>query len=232
MKNPSTSPSSKKSARDFAYDQVKQGIIEGKLFPEQSIVEEELASKLKISRTPLREALQRLEIENWVVRKSNGRLKVAPISVKEVKEVFNVRAKLEEIVTLEATENATDKDIKQLSKIADMLKEAYREGKIEDILDYGAQFHSYIYKLSRNKTVNDILSQLNGHIHRYRRLVSSQNIDQSSKEKEEHQVILDYIANKDSKNAARAMKAHIENSLILAIQAIEIYEKDKARSIW
>lgn len=233
MKNQSDSPPLKISAKDLAYYQIKQWIIDGKLYPDQSVVEEELSSKLEISRTPLREALQRLELENMVVRKSNGRLKIAPISAKEVTEIFNVRSKLEEIITVEATENATDEDIKKLSAIVGMLKEAYQDGEVDDILYYGAKFHTYIYELSGNKTVNNILSQLNDHIHRYRRLVPTQNIDQESGAEEEHEVILDYIANKDSKGAARAMQAHIENSLASAITAIETYEKEnKDRLIW
>lgn len=220
------------SAKDFAYYQIKQWIIDGKLYPDQSVVEEELSTKLEISRTPLREALQRLELENMVVRKSNGRLKIAPISAKEVTEIFNVRSKLEEIITVEATENATDDDIKKLSTIVNMLKEAYRDGNIGDILYHGAKFHSYIYELSGNKTVNNILSQLNDHIHRYRRLVPSQNTDPENEVEEEHQVILDYIANRDSEGAARAMQEHIEKSLASAITAIETYEKNRERSIW
>ena len=231
MKNQIDRPSLKISAKDFAYNQIKQRIIEGKLHPDQSVIEEDLSSKLEISRTPLREALQRLELENMVIRQSNGRLKIAPISVKEVKEIFNVRSKLEGIVTVEATENATDDDIKNLSNITHNIKKAYQEGSIQDILYYGAKFHSYIYELSGNKTVNNILSQLNDHIHRYRRLVPKQNIDQIIEE-DEHQVILNYIADRDTKGAARAMQKHIENSLASAITAIEAYENNKARSIW
>ena len=219
------------SARDFAYNQIKQRIIEGTLHPDQSVIEEELSSKLEISRTPLREALQRLELENMIVRQSNGRLKIAPISVREVKEIFNVRSKLEGIVTREATENAADEDIKKLSAIAASSKKAYQEGNIEDVLHYGAKFHSYIYELSGNKTVNNILSQLNDHIHRYRRLVPNQNTDQMIEE-DEHQVILKYIADGDAESAANAMQKHIENSLATAVTVIEEYEKNKVSSIW
>lgn len=229
MKNRTESTSSKMSAKEFAYQQLKKRIIEGKLYPDQPIVEEDLSSKLEISRTPLREALQSLEIEKLVVRKPNGRLKVAPISVKEVKEIFNVRSKLEEIVTLEATENAAEKDIQNLLKIVDMIKRAYRNGNLEDILVYGAEFHSYIYNLSGNNTVNYILFQLNDHIHRYRRLVPNQHKDLYTEEKEEHEVILEYIAKKDGAGAAQAMKSHIENSLTTAIIAIETYQKN---TVW
>lgn len=233
LKNQLDNPSLKRiSAKDYAYFQIKEKIIEGKLHPDQSVIEEELSSKLEISRTPLREALQRLEFENMVVRQTNGRLKIAPISVQEVKEIFNVRAKLEGIAVVEATQNATEKDIRALSNIAYMIKKTYSDGNIEDILYYGAQFHSYIYDLSGNKTVNNMLSQLNDHIHRYRRLVPHQSIERVIEAGDEHQHILDRIAANDPKGAEIEIQQHIKNSLDSAITAIKEYEKKLNRSIW
>src|SRR5690625_1765840 len=196
------------SARDFAYFEMKQKILEGVLAPDQPIVEEDLSSELGISRTPLRGALQQLEFENLVVRKSNGRLKVAPISIQEVKEIFNVRSKLEEIAVEQATENATKDDIRNLSNIVHMIKQTYSDGRIDDILHYGAQFHNYIYDLSGNGTVNNILTQLNDHIHRYRRLVPEQDINRVIEAGEEHEIILDRIAHKDKKGARQVIKEH------------------------
>ncbi|NRG43991.1 GntR family transcriptional regulator [Bacillus sp. CRN 9] len=96
---------SRVSAKDIVYTKLKKGIISCEFKPGQAIIEDDLASELEVSRTPLREALQRLEIEELVIRQQNGRLKVAPVSVKEVKELFLVRSMLEGIVVLEAIEN-------------------------------------------------------------------------------------------------------------------------------
>ncbi|MFD1040465.1 GntR family transcriptional regulator [Virgibacillus byunsanensis] len=220
------------SAKDYAYYEIKQRITEGKLHPDQPVIEEDISSKLKISRTPLRGALERLEFEKLVVRQSNGRLKIAPISVEEVKEIFKVRSKLEEIAVIEATENATDNDIRILSEIASKIMNTSKDGNIEDVLYYGAKFHSYIYDLSGNKTVNNFLAQLNDHIHRYRRLVPKQSVERIIEEGEEHQLILDCIANKDTEGAELAMNKHIQKSLSSAITAIGIYENNNDSSIW
>lgn len=232
MGNYKPKPSLKMSSRDFAFKEIKKAIVEGKLFPEQSIVEEEIAVKLKISRTPLREALLQLETEHWVVRKSNRRLKVAPISAEEVKELFNVRAKLEEIVTYEATLNASEKDIRKLSVIADKIESSYHRKNSADVLEYGAEFHNSIYELSANRTVNTILSLLNDQISRYRHLVPGQNIVDFNRRKDDHRKILEHISAKKPEKAAQAMKNHIDTSLVTAIKAIEIYEKNKETSIW
>src|SRR5699024_4894620 len=111
------------TAKEFAYTEIKKQIIEGKLEPDIAIIEETLATNLEISRTPLREALQRLEQEDLVIRQNNGRLKVAPLSIQEVKELFEVRAKLESIMVMQATENMTDKDANKLTMIVNMIKE-------------------------------------------------------------------------------------------------------------
>src|SRR5699024_9302330 len=132
----------KVSARDFAYIEIKEQIIKGKLEPDTPIVEDHLATELEISRTPLREALHRLEVEELVERQNNGRLKVAPISKKEVEEIFTIRSKLEGIVVMQATENATEEDLFHLSTITRMIKESLKKGLQENVLYYGSEFHS------------------------------------------------------------------------------------------
>src|SRR5690625_4864974 len=159
------------STSDVCSSDLKASIITGELKPDEPIVEKQLAQVLEISRTPLREALHRLELEELVVRQMNGRLKVASISVQEVKEIFTVRGKLEGLVVANATENAMAKDIDHLKTIVEMIKKSFEEGKIEEILYYGSEFHLSIYELSKNKTAVNILYQLNDHIYRYRRMI-------------------------------------------------------------
>lgn len=211
----------KVSARDFAYIEIKEQIIKGKLEPDTPIVEDHLATELEISRTPLREALHRLEVEELVERQNNGRLKVAPISKKEVEEIFTIRSKLEGIVVMQATENATEEDLFHLSTITRMIKESLKKGLQENILYYGSEFHSYIYELSNNKTAVGILSQLNDHIHRYRQLIPSRNEDRLKDAYEEHQKILDHIAARNPEAAKDAAQTHIEHSLEAVKVSIE-----------
>lgn len=216
------------SAKDFAYSELKQQIIDGILRPNQSVIESELSQDLDISRTPLREALQRLELEGLIVRKRNGRMKIAPISVQEATEVFNVRAKLEGIVTAEATDNATKQDIDYLTGIVNQLKQQYIVGNNEGILHFGSMFHSYIYELSGNRTANHILSLLNDHIHRYRRLIPHDTLSNQTDE-DEHQIILDFMVEKNALAAQQAVEQHIQQSLELTIHVVMQYEKNMSK---
>lgn len=208
------------TAKEFAYTEIKKQIIEGMLEPDVAIIEETLANNLDISRTPLREALQRLEQEDLVTRQNNGRLKVAPLSIQEVKELFGVRAKLESIMVMQATENMTEKDAKKLTMIVNMIKETAKIGEVQDVLHYGTEFHGSIYALSQNKTVNKILIQLNDRIHRYQHLLPINDMEHFQSSYKEHQIVLDYMKSGDKKGAQVAMESHIENSLDAVVHAI------------
>ncbi|MFD1040583.1 GntR family transcriptional regulator [Virgibacillus byunsanensis] len=211
------------SSKDIAYEQLKERIIKCIFDPGQPIVEDELAKELEISRTPLREALLRLELEGLVVRNSNGRIKVAPISIKELKELFIMRSKLEGIVIVDAIDNITEEDVKYLSYLAKMVKLTSRLRNHEDIDNFGAQFHNFIYNISGNKTAVKILFQLNDHINRYRRLAHKHIID-TKKASDEHEIILEYIINKDKVNAESKIVNHIIGSMNQAVKAVEKYE--------
>ena len=209
------------STSDYAYSNIKESIITGELKPGEPIVEKQLAKVLEISRTPLREALHRLELEELVVREMNGRLKVASISVQEVKEIFAVRGKLEGLVIAHATENATAKDIDYLQTILEMIKNSFKEGQTEGILYYGSEFHSFIYELSKNKTAVKILYQLNDHINRYRRMISNHNINRFEKSISEHEQMIKCMRENDMESAQLAMEHHIKASMDTVISSIQ-----------
>src|SRR5690625_5009872 len=158
------------SAPDFAYQTLKNQIIGGTLAPDQPIVEQTLSTEREVSRTPLREAIQRLEYEDLLTRKANGRLKVSTISIKDVEEIFIVRSKLEAVAVEQAIDNMTEEDEKKLSHLTFMIEEMSKQKVIEEVVNYGEQFNKYIYQLSNNQTVIKILLQLNINIVRYRRL--------------------------------------------------------------
>ncbi len=215
------------STKDFAYLEIKHLIINGDYEPDRNLIEENLAAELEISRTPLREALQRLEIEELVVRQPNGRLKVASISVQEVQEVFIVRRLLEGITARQAAEKATPKDIQSLSDLTRMIVDAAKEGRREDVVFYGSQFHAHLYDISGNRTVLKILNQLNDCISRYRRLGPLRSADRSRLAAEEHQRIFDLIAAGDAEGAELEMQKHIQNSLAVAVESIEVYLRER-----
>ena len=174
-----------------------------------------------MSRTPLREAIQRLEFEDLLVRKPNGRLKVAPISIKDVEEIFIVRSKLESVAVERAIDNMTQKDKNRLSHLSLMIEEMSKQKVIDEVVNYGERFHHYIYQLSNNKTIIKILMQLKDHIDRYRRLTPLKRSIESRGAVNEHQLILDYMIDKNKDKAKKAMESHIINSMNSIVEKIK-----------
>ena len=208
-------------SKDYAYMEIKKRIISGDLEPDQSLVEESLTSELEISRTPLREALQRLEMEELVVRQPNGRLKVASISKQEIEEIFVARSMLEGIVAGQAAQKADEKDIQKLSNILKQIEEASQAGDYKQMTHYGGEFHTCLYGISGNKMTVKILILLNDHIQRYRQLIPKRSKERTGKAVNEHNQILEHIIAKDVSGAEMAMREHILSSLAVLIANIE-----------
>lgn len=213
-------PSRRPSAMEHAYNELKTQIIDGTLLPNQSIVEQSVSKELEVSRTPLREAIQRLELEALLTRKSNGRLKVAPLSIKEVEEVFQVRSKLETIAVEDAMNNMTDEDMEQLTHLSFMINQMHQQKIMKEVIRYGEKFHHYIYELSGNKTVIKLLSQLKDHIARYRQLTPMNESGESCESINEHQLILRYMIDGDVERASSTMEKHITRSMYSVMERI------------
>lgn len=223
------------STKDIAYVDIKSKIIKCELIPNQAIVEETLAEELGISRTPLRSAIQRLELEGMIIRNANGRLNVAPVSIKELKDLFIMRSKLEGIVVGDAIDNLTRSDIEHLSYLAEMIKVTSKLKNTESINDFGSQFHKAIYEISNNDTVTRVLEQSKDHITRYRRLaikyiVDVDNDNEIQKGDHEHQQILEFMISKNKQLAIEATEKHILNTMNRALPAMEKYHYSEIKS--
>lgn len=207
-------------SKDYAYNELKNRILSGDIQPEEDLIESRLAEELNISKTPLREALQKLEVEELVIRQPNGRLKTASITVKEVEELFLIRSYLEGIIVKQATDLATNEEIEELSNCCYKIAQATKYKESEEILRYGKQFHTMLYDISGNRTAVKILTQLNDHLARYRRLVP----DNKDSDSNDHAVILEHIKNGEGTEAEETMRNHVISSMGTAIAAIKRYE--------
>jgi DNA-binding GntR family transcriptional regulator len=214
-------------SKDYAFMEIKQRIISGELAPGQPLVEESLTNELEISRTPLREALQRLEMEELVVRLPNGRLRVASISKKEVEEIFVARSMLEGIIAGQVAKNAQEQDIQNLQGILRMIQVGSENRNYDEIIFYGAEFHTCLYEISGNKTTVKILAMLNDHIQRYRQLFPRNGKERTERAVAEHTEILEKIIAKDPEGAELAMRKHILNSLATLLANIDHLQNDE-----
>ncbi|ASA26368.1 hypothetical protein B9T62_17790 [Paenibacillus donghaensis] len=206
-------------SKDNTYYALKQKIIDSELEPDQVVHEENLAALLGVSRTPLREAIQRLENEEFLVRQPNGRLKVASVTLKEVEEIFLIRSMLEGYIAKNAARHATEQDIHQLKAMIEKIKYSFQLGASQDFVSYGFEFHDYLSQISQLKTFEKILNQLRDHALRYCRYVTMHG-NWNTQADEEHNYILQMIADRNEEGAERAMQDHILSSLTTAVERI------------
>ncbi|MNO76710.1 HTH-type transcriptional regulator McbR [compost metagenome] len=217
---------SRRLSKDNTYYALKQKIMDSELEPNQPVHEEKLAALLGVSRTPLREAIQRLENENFLVRQPNGRLRVATVTIKEVEEIFLIRSMLEGYIARSAAKNATDEDIHNLSTIVKKIKQSFQLGDNQNFVSYGFEFHDYLSEISQLTTFEKVLNQLRDHSLRYCRFVSMHG-DWSKQADEGHDLIFQMIAEKNEEGAEQAMRAHILSSLSTALKRIEGVEDNE-----
>ncbi|MFS0823109.1 GntR family transcriptional regulator [Bacillus sp. 1P02SD] len=212
------------STADYAYEQLKERIIELDLLPSLHIKEEELSQELGISRTPLRQALYRLESERLMYKHANGRMYIADISIDDVREVYSVRAQLECLIAREASLIMNEESKYKLEEKVALMKRAIEFQRNYEVIKRGAEFHQILYGLSTNKTAKRFLSQLQDHIERYRRVGGYRNPDYTPKiPLEEYSDLLQSLKSKDPDLAEKSMRAHMKRSLQTLEKAVQNY---------
>ncbi|MDR1069272.1 MAG: GntR family transcriptional regulator [Gracilibacteraceae bacterium] len=211
---------------DQVYHILRQKIINGSLKAGEPLVTSQLAETLNTSRTPLREALKRLEEAGWVERKTNGVMTVSDMSVMELREIYSVRAVLEGLMTYEATPIITDAE---LDKIEEKLQQydAIRESQVLAIVTIGEEIHSQITKVAGNSTCQHLLEQILHKLNRYR----TYSVSVSGRYKQvltEHKEILRCMRARDAEAAEKAMRKHLLNASVAGERGIRKKLSDPA----
>jgi len=154
--------------RDIVFKTLREAIVTGELKPGERLMEIKLANEMGVSRTPVREAIRKLEQEGLVRLTARKGAEVAPINAKDLKEVLEIRKALEGLACQMACQHATEEQIQDLSRINQDIEEAIGDGDIERIARLDALFHDRIGVYSSNTQLIMILSRLKEHIYRYR----------------------------------------------------------------
>lgn len=146
------------------YDEIRDAIVAGAIVPGQVLSENQLAADFGTSRTPVREALHRLEIEALVERLPRG-VRVRETSPEEIIDIYDVRITLEGAAARAAAERATELDRRRLRAAQDAMVVAGDDAKARAASN--RQFHEAIWAASHSPTLVDLLRRLNVHLVRY-----------------------------------------------------------------
>lgn len=153
--------------RDVVFNTLRQAILKGELAPGERLMEIQLAEKLGVSRTPIREAIRKLELEGLVLMIPRKGAEVAKISEKSLRDVLEVRRSLEELA-IDWLARETDEEIEQLGERQNDFKNAINKGNAMNIAETDEAFHDVIYLGTGNDKLVQILNNLREQMYRYR----------------------------------------------------------------
>ena len=205
--------------RDVVFNTLRQAILRGELKPGERLMEIQLANKLGVSRTPIREAIRKLELEGLVLMIPRKGAEVAEITEKSLRDVLEVRRALEELSVQLACEKITKEEIRELERVAKEFQQVVKSSAITEIAEVDVRFHDIIYTATDNQKLIQLLNNLREQMYRYRveylkrdgvfpQLIA------------EHEAIIRHIENNEKEKATEVMCRHIDNQVEAVIDVI------------
>ena len=214
---------SRPSRHGQAYTEIRRRILGGDLAPNAPLSEYQLAGELKVSRTPVREALKRLEHEGLVRFVSNRGAFVTDISIRDIVEVYELREQLESFAAGVAASEMPLAEIDVLErKLENAQRLANKKGSVKEAFDSDIYFHKQLIQCTKNSRIAAVLATLDDQVHRIR-ILSPNTLGRLQSMLCEHREVLDYIRKRDREGAREAMRRHLraarENAIRLMTDA-------------
>ena len=215
--------------RDVVFNTLRQAILRGEFKPGERLMEIQLANKLGVSRTPIREAIRKLELEGLVIMIPRKGAEVADITEKSLRDVLEVRKALEELAVQLACEKITQEELEELEKAGENFKKVLKRSKdITEVAEADVRFHDVIYMATDNQKLILLLNNLREQMYRYRveYLKEGETRDLLVKE---HEELTRAIKERDVERAKQLSFQHIENQRMAILRSIEAENAERER---
>ena len=206
--------------RDVVFNTLRQAILKGELEPGERLMEIQLADRLGVSRTPIREAIRKLELDGLVLMIPRKGAEVARISEKSLREVLEVRRSLEELATELACQRMSANALQELEEAQEAFRNAIQKGDLMMIAEADERYHDIIYRGTSNSRLVQILNNLQEQMYRYR----LEYIKDTAKHQilvVEHDHILRALKDRRVTEAKAAIREHIDNQEITVSRNIK-----------
>ncbi len=198
------------SLADQVFEHLENDILSGKYQRGEILTESRLSAELGVSRTPIREALRRLEQEHIIEESGKGSV-VIGINEKDLADIFMIRKSLECQAAALAAQNRTEEQLKELRQALEFQEFYLEKHDAEQIKLMDGRFHDLLYKLSGSTAFYDTLVPLHKKIQKYRR-ASLENRSRANASVSEHRKIFDAVSAQDASLAAKCASEHVENA--------------------
>lgn len=213
--------------RDVVFNTLRQAILTGDLKPGERLMEIHLANRLGVSRTPIREAIRKLELEGLVTMIPRRGAEVAQITEKSMNDVLEVRRALDALCVELACDRISEEEVKSLKAACDYFERAVRGKDAKKIAQADVELHDIIVKATGNARLIQLVNNLSEQMYRYR-YEYIKDASQHGRLIEEHRVIYESIVRKDKVTATQAAKVHIDNQEKAIIKQIQM---DRSRRV-
>ncbi|MBE9181167.1 GntR family transcriptional regulator [Oculatella sp. LEGE 06141] len=213
-----------KSLHEQTYQALRDSILAGELAPGDRLIELQLAEQLKVSRTPIREAIRQLQREELVTADDIGWLRVTTLSSVEAANLYDCRIALETLSTTGACENISPAQLKKLkdyvTKAEKLSKRKLTKQVSQELLEVDYQFHCLIAQSSGNRCLVSLLDQVFGKMALLRAQTTQHNPNVLDV-RVEHQQIYEAIAHRDARAATQEIQHHLSASKARVLQELE-----------
>ncbi len=206
--------------RDVVFKTLRQAILKGELSPGERLMEIQLAKKLGVSRTPIREAIRKLELEGLVLMIPRRGAEVAGITEKNLRDVLEVRRALEDLAIDLACQRMKEEQLDELEKAEEEFAKAIEDNDAIMIAQYDERYHDIIYQSTGNDKLISMLGNLREQMYRYR-LEYIKEADKRPVLVIEHRNILKALKARKVNEAKQAMREHIDNQVLTVSQNIK-----------
>ena len=211
--------------RDVVFNTLRQAILTGELKPGERLMEIHLANKLGVSRTPIREAIRKLELEGLVTMIPRRGAEVAQITEKSMQDVLEVRRAMDALCAELACDRISAEELESLKKACNHFELAVKTKDVKKIAQADVALHDIIVQATGNSRLIQLVHNLSEQMYRYR-FEYIKDFSQHQRLVEEHRIIYQGIVNKDKETSSQAAKLHIDNQEIAIIRQIRL-EREK-----
>ena len=209
------------------YRVLKESIVKGFLEPGTKLLENRIAEEMQVSRTPVREAMQKLVAEGFVKTTPNQTMVVTEVSPEDVKEVLQIRGVLEGLAARIAAKKINRREIDELENVVAQMSLYVSKENLSSYCKVDDEFHDLILNICGNKWIIQIRDNLGSFIYRFR--IKSLSVPGRLKcSLKEHQAIMEALKKHDSVEADRLSQVHMENTIINILKkAVKEKDRDK-----
>lgn len=191
---------------------IREDILSGKYSTDEELKEKAIGDELGVSRTPVREALRQLELEGLVTIIPNKGAYVVGISQKDIKDIYEIRGRLEGLCAKWAAEHISKEQLDELEENIFLSDFHTKKGNAEQVVELDNKFHEILYTASDSKELRHVLSDFHHYVQRVRKITLSES-ERAAESNEEHKKIVEALKQHDAEMAEKLATEHIMSTV-------------------